>query len=67
MENKNVHRVRITCPTCGFCEEIETAVGHTLLLHRCGNCNMQMRPTADDCCVICAYGTIIEENEKLKP
>ena len=65
MEYKNTQRVRISCPICRFYEEIETAVGHTLLLHRCGNCNMQMRPTAADCCVICAYGIIVEQ-KKLK-
>jgi len=30
----------------------------TLFLYRCMNCGAMLRPTGDDCCVFCSYGSV---------
>jgi hypothetical protein len=59
MENKIIHFTQLTCPFCGFRQELEIPTDHCLFFHRCANCNMQIKPSPGDCCVFCSYGDIV--------
>ena len=56
MNDNIVYRTHLTCPVCGFRQELEIPADYCLFFHRCANCNMQIRPAPGDCCVFCSYG-----------
>jgi hypothetical protein len=54
-----VTQTTLTCPICGFRQELEIPADACLFFHRCANCNMQLRPLPGDCCVFCSYGDTV--------
>jgi hypothetical protein len=59
MENAGRNLAHLTCPFCGFREELEIPADYCLISHRCTNCNMQIKPAPGDCCVFCSYGDVL--------
>ena len=47
---------RLTCPNCGFAEELEMPLDACQFFHQCGSCGTVSRPQVGDCCVFCSYG-----------
>jgi hypothetical protein len=56
MQWEIVDHTIITCPICGFREELVIPADYCLFFHTCANCKMQLKPEAGDCCVFCSYG-----------
>ena len=48
----------ITCPHCRHARQETMPTHTTLFLYRCMNCGAMLRPTGDDCCVFCSYGSV---------
>jgi len=48
----------LTCPECGFAEELEMPTAACLFFHLCSNCQTTLRPQEGDCCVFCSYGDV---------
>ena len=48
----------LTCPECGFSEELEMPTDTCLFFHPCSNCQVTLRPQEGDCCVFCSYGSV---------
>ncbi|MFL5765425.1 MAG: GDCCVxC domain-containing (seleno)protein [Bacteroidia bacterium] len=47
----------ITCPKCGH-KKVETMPADVCVLkYNCENCNFEMHPKGEDCCVFCSYGS----------
>jgi hypothetical protein len=69
MENNIISRTHLTCPFCGFREELEIPADYCLISHRCANCNMPIKPAPGDCCVFCSYGDVVcipKQRERLR-
>lgn len=49
-------RTNLTCPHCGFVEELDIPQDFWLVFHTCPSCSTQIRPKSGDCCVFCSYG-----------
>ena len=49
-------RTNLTCPECGFLEELDIPPDYCLFFHVCGGCGTRLRPQPGDCCVFCSYG-----------
>lgn len=48
----------LTCPECGFSEELEMPTDAGLFFHSCSNCQVTLWPQEGDCCVFCSYGDV---------
>jgi hypothetical protein len=59
MSTNFVTNAHVTCPVCGYREELAIPADTCLFFHRCGNCNMLIKPAPGDCCVFCSYGDTI--------
>jgi hypothetical protein len=56
MANNLSRKTYLTCPFCGFREKLAIPDNYCLILHRCANCNMRIRPAPGDCCIFCTHG-----------
>jgi len=48
----------LTCPQCGFAEQVEMPVEACQYFYACRHCHALLKPKAGDCCVFCSFGTI---------
>lgn len=53
-----VLRSTLTCPACGFAEELSMPTNACTFFHECANCRVLLRPNAGDCCVFCSFGSV---------
>ncbi|HIM81303.1 MAG TPA: hypothetical protein EYM54_14515 [Dehalococcoidia bacterium] len=49
---------KLTCPHCGFSEDLEMPTDACQFFHECANCHTVLRPNANDCCVFCSFGDV---------
>ena len=47
----------ITCPECGNKKEETMPTNACQYFYECENCKKVLKPTGNDCCVYCSYGT----------
>jgi hypothetical protein len=45
----------LTCPSCGFAEEMAMPRNACVVIHRCRGCDATLLPRPGDCCVYCSY------------
>ena len=60
-------KAKITCPVCGFTDDMEMATDSCLFFHECANCKTVLRPNSGDCCVFCSYAHVqcpSQQNER---
>lgn len=57
-ENGNIIISKLTCPECGYAEELEMPENACVYFHTCSNCGTRLKPKPGDCCVFCSYGDI---------
>lgn len=48
----------ITCPECGHEKEETMPTNACQYFYECENCKKILKPTGNDCCVYCSYGTV---------
>ena len=48
-------KAKLTCPQCGFAEELEMPTDACQFFHECTSCRAVLRPEPGDCCVFCSY------------
>ena len=49
---------KLTCPECGFSEELEMPTDACQIFHECASCKAALSPKSGDCCVFCSYGDV---------
>ena len=47
----------LRCPACGHSERLTMPTDACVIVHKCGGCGVELRPTSGDCCVFCSYGS----------
>jgi hypothetical protein len=45
----------LTCPHCKRTYELEMPINYCQILYRCKECNVDITPKKDDCCIFCSY------------
>lgn len=53
-----ITKSKLTCPQCGFAEEVEMPVDACQYFYECQHCRALLKPKTGDCCVFCSYGAI---------
>ena len=48
----------ITCPQCGHQKKETMPTDACQFFYECEKCKIILRPTGQDCCVYCSYGTV---------
>ncbi|HKK01708.1 MAG TPA: GDCCVxC domain-containing (seleno)protein [Desulfuromonadales bacterium] len=48
----------LTCPKCGFAENLPMPTDACQFFHQCNGCGALIRPEKGDCCVFCSYGDV---------
>lgn len=48
----------ITCPECGHYKEETMPTNACQYFYECDECKQVLKPTGNDCCVYCSYGTV---------
>ncbi|MBT8231974.1 MAG: hypothetical protein HKO66_06800 [Saprospiraceae bacterium] len=48
----------ITCPKCGHKKEETMPTDACQYFYECAQCKQVLKPTGNDCCVYCSYGTV---------
>jgi len=48
----------LTCPECGHKKEETMPTNACQYFYECENCKKVLKPTGNDCCVYCSYGTV---------
>lgn len=48
----------LTCPACGFQEELTMPTDACQFFHICTNCKTRLKAKEGDCCVFCSYGSV---------
>ena len=48
-------KAKLTCPQCGFSEELEMPLDACQFFHECSSCKAVLSPRPGDCCVFCSY------------
>ncbi|MFT4533669.1 MAG: hypothetical protein ACJA1A_001822 [Saprospiraceae bacterium] len=48
----------ITCPKCGNKKEETMPTDACQYFYECDNCKAVLKPTGNDCCVYCSFGTV---------
>ena len=46
---------KLTCPECGFAQDLEVPIDACQFFHECVNCRAMLKPKQGDCCVFCSY------------
>jgi len=49
---------KLTCPECGFTDDMEMPTDSCQFFHECVNCKTVLRPNSGDCCVFCSYADV---------
>ena len=49
---------RITCPHCDHAQQETMPTDACQYFYECTNCKVILKPTGNDCCVYCSYGTV---------
>ncbi|MHA2303778.1 MAG: GDCCVxC domain-containing (seleno)protein [Candidatus Hodarchaeales archaeon] len=52
-DNKSI----LTCPKCGFQENLLMPSDSCQIFHICTNCHSMIKPKEGDCCIFCSYGS----------
>jgi hypothetical protein len=47
----------LTCPQCGHAKQEAMPTDACQFFYECERCNAVLRPTPEDCCVFCSYGS----------
>lgn len=53
-----ITKAKLTCPLCGFTEQLEMPIDACQFFHECTNCKTILRPKPGDCCVFCSFGDV---------
>ncbi|MEE3006116.1 MAG: GDCCVxC domain-containing (seleno)protein [Chloroflexota bacterium] len=48
----------LTCPQCGFAEDLEMPTDACQFFHECSGCHTVLRANEGDCCVFCSFGDV---------
>lgn len=48
----------LTCPECGYAEELKMPTDACLYYHECAGCQVLLKPQKGDCCVFCSYANV---------
>lgn len=48
----------ITCPKCGHQKEETMPINACQYFYECESCKVIIKPSGEDCCVYCSYGTV---------
>jgi len=48
-------RSKLTCPECGFVQEVEMPTEACQFLYECVHCKFIITAKGSDCCVFCSY------------
>ena len=48
----------LTCPSCGYAEDLDMPTTACLFFHQCSGCGTLLRPKDGDCCVFCSFGSV---------
>jgi hypothetical protein len=59
-------RTKLTCPECGFVQEVDMPTDACPFLYQCVNCKSTLTPKAGDCCVFCSYTDILCPSKQLE-
>ena len=51
-------KAKLTCPDCGFIEDLEMPTDACHFFHECVNCKAILKPSPGDCCVFCSYADV---------
>lgn len=51
-------KARLTCPECGFVQDVEMPTDACQFFYQCVHCQSILRPKAGDCCVFCSYADV---------
>jgi hypothetical protein len=60
-------KAKLTCPVCGFTDDMEMTTDSCQFFHECANCKTVLRPNSGDCCVFCSYADVqcpSQQNER---
>ena len=49
---------RLTCPSCGFAEDMEMPIDACQIFHECSGCKTSLSPKLGDCCIFCSYADV---------
>ena len=49
---------KLTCPECGFAQDLEMPTDTCQFFHECENCRAVLKPKEGDCCVFCSYADV---------
>ena len=58
MKKTAVLESTITCPKCNHQKEEIMPTNACQYFYECENCKTILKPTGNDCCVYCSYGTV---------
>ena len=58
VNKKAILQSTITCPECGHKKEETMPTNACQYFYECDNCKQVLKPTENDCCVYCSYGTV---------
>jgi hypothetical protein len=56
--NMNETTANITCPECGYEDEVEMPQVLYLMVSECGICGSKIRTGDGDCCVFCSHADV---------
>lgn len=51
-------KAKLTCPECGFIQDVEMPINACQFLYQCVNCQSILRPRKGECCVFCSYADV---------
>jgi len=51
-------KAKLTCPLCGFTDDMEMPTDSCPFFHECVNCKIVLKPNSGDCCVFCSYADV---------
>lgn len=57
-KNEVILESKITCPECGHAKLETMPTNACQYFYECESCKMILKPTGNDCCVFCSYGTV---------
>ena len=52
---KIITKTKLTCPICGFVQEVEMSENACQYFYECIHCGEILKPQDGNCCVFCSY------------
>lgn len=52
---KKLKRATLTCPKCGYEQDVDIPTDRCLPFYKCGGCEEMIWASGDSCCVVCDY------------